>query len=211
MIVNTRHLKVPLLALCCALPWTVADPAPPERLPPKLLSGEGLPPDSPFFYKLTSLCHNTICRSVPSVGDHTTIVTGFHSTFVSFQNCDESDFFLGTVYQIEGTGGMLEVSLPLKSLRWMSVAVYEACSSGTDGGIDGEEMPPDCVTDSYRGTRWMAQKGRLYSIVVRVQMGPFSTFILRVNSMEASPVGDAEEENTNSPIDHGTVNATSGW
>ncbi|GAX23992.1 hypothetical protein FisN_26Lu073 [Fistulifera solaris] len=213
MIVNMRYLKVPLLALGCALPRTVADPAPLELLPPKRLLVELLPPDSPFFYKFTSMCHNNICLSAPSA-EGPTLVTGRHSTFVLFDNCEESDFFVGTVYQIEGTGGMLEVSLPLNSLRWMSIAVYETCSSGADGDIDDEEMSPDCVPDSYRGTRWMAHKGRLYSIVVRwLLLGSFSNrFILRVNAVKPSPHGDKDDdENTNSPMDHGTMNATSAW
>ncbi|GAX23987.1 hypothetical protein FisN_26Lh048 [Fistulifera solaris] len=207
MIVEMRYLKVTLLALCCAFAWTVADPRPPKVLQLILSSPVGCPSD----------CHNTICLSVPSDGDPT-IVLGAHSMFDYIFQCNfrDASCSLGTVYQIEGTGVMLEVSLLFgPSSSTGSIAVFEGCLSGasaTDGSDSIKGIFPDCVRDhSNQGTRWMAKKGHFYSIVVYAQLGPSSKpFILRVNTAKSYPVCNTEEENTIAPVDLGTVNATSG-
>ncbi len=208
MIVNMQYLKVPPLALGCALPRTVADPRPSTVLQLDLSSPVGRPPD----------CHNTICLSVPSDGDPK-IVIGAHSMFDYIFQCNFGDArcSLGTVYQIEGTGVLLEVSLLFgPSSSTGSIAVFEGCLSGasaTDGSdsTHNEGIFPDCVRDdSNQGTRWIAKKGHFYSIVVYARLGPSSKpFILRVNTAKSYPVCDTEEKKMIAPVDLGTVNATS--
>ncbi len=175
-------------------------------------AAEGLPPSTPLT-EVGSLCEDTIALSVPTDGSPK-IVTGAHSKFFSFFDCDyvEAGPVPATIYQIEGTGAMLEAALlahPQGSLS--EIGVFEGCPSepGNNAGVD---LYPNCVAGQYyQGARWMAKAGQLYTIVVYSLMDPSSSdFILRVETAEADSICGAEGETAGSLVDLGKLNTTTG-
>ncbi|GAX23988.1 hypothetical protein FisN_26Lh051 [Fistulifera solaris] len=173
---------------------------------------EGLPP-SPPLTEVGSLCGDTIALSIPMDGNPK-IVAGAHSKLFSFFDCDyvEAGPVPATIYQIEGTGTMLEAALlahPQGSLS--EIGVFKGCPS-EPGSNTGMDLYPNCVVGQYyQGARWMAKAGQLYTIVVYSLMDPSSSdFILRVETAEADSICGTEGENAGSLVDLGKLNTTTG-
>ncbi len=147
--------------------------------------------------------------SVPVKGSPT-IVSGIHSKLYSVSDCSSLD--LGqppaTVYQIEGTGAMLEITMFSGMLGSSSdLAVLEDCSEGYIAASDTKGgTVPHCVPGQYhQGARWHAKAGQLYTIVVYSYTDLSSKpFMFRLKAVEATPICGASIL----PIDLSTLNAT---
>ncbi|GAX19486.1 hypothetical protein FisN_19Hh061 [Fistulifera solaris] len=135
MILNVRSLKASMIILCGVLSSAAAE---------EVISTEP-PLDAPVGIPLTevgSLCEDTTALTVPTDGNPK-IATGTHSKMFSFSDCSfyQQTPVPASVYQIEGTGAMLDVFLlsgPFGSASEM--AVFEGCPGETGaaaGATDG--------------------------------------------------------------------------
>ncbi|GAX16481.1 hypothetical protein FisN_19Lh061 [Fistulifera solaris] len=126
MIFDVRSLKASMIILCGVLPWTAAEDFSPTG--PPLTASVGIP-----LTEVGSLCGDTTGLTVPTDGNPT-IIAGTHSKIFSFLDCSfyQQSPVPATVYQIEGTGAMLDVFLlsgPFGSAS--EVAVFEGCPGET--------------------------------------------------------------------------------
>jgi hypothetical protein len=214
MIFNRRCFKASMLVICCVLQWAASEEAFPSG--PPLDASMGIP-----LTEVGSLCEDTVGLTVPT-DSSPKIIAGTHSKIFSFMDCSfyQQSPIPATVYQIEGTGSILDVSLfsgPMGSVS--EVAVFEGCPMETGnestGNMDNNnnnmypgEMYGNCVAGQYyQGARWLAKAGQLYTIVVYSSMSMSSSdFILKLERVEANPLCGGES--AISPIDLGTVNTT---
>ncbi|GAX23985.1 hypothetical protein FisN_26Lh043 [Fistulifera solaris] len=193
---SMRHLQALFLFFYGALPKTAADGV--TQKSPALGASDELPV-SPPLTEVGLLCENTIKLAVPA-DENPKIVTGAHAKLISFLDCSFHDTrsVPATVYQIEGTGAMLDVFLFRDEFGSSEVAVFEGCPSrarnnstgATNNGSGGSIKFANCVVGQYpQGARWQTKVGQLYTIVVYSYASLSSTaFILQIEVVEANPV-----------------------
>ena len=209
MMIHMRFFQASLLVICGA--WAAAEDAAPSPPPLGSFSFGGRP-----LTEVGAVCDDAIGLPVPTDGSPK-VITGTPSKLYSLADC--YSYTMGplpaTIYQIEGTGAILDVSFfagPFVTQN--DVAVYEGCPGEPDDdagdGSDSMGGNTNCVVGQYyQGARWQTKAGQLYTIVVYSLMGPsYSDFILRVGISEAEPI--CGDNSAVLPIDLGTVNATSG-
>ncbi len=179
-----RRLQAIFCVLCGALPTTSADSPPTPPTAPDSLA--------PPLSEIGSLCEDTIMLTIPAEGSPM-VVTGAHTKLFSFLDCAflDTGSAPATVYQMEGTGAMVDVFLFGDQFGSSQVAVFEGCRTGRNGNVGGGKYP-NCVAGQYaQGARWQAKAGQLYTIVVYSFASLSSTsFILQIETIKASPICD---------------------
>ncbi|GAX18750.1 hypothetical protein FisN_26Hh043 [Fistulifera solaris] len=187
-----RRFRAIFSVICGILSETAADG---KDLTPKPLDlSDGL---SPPLTESGSLCEEALQLSVPADGSPQ-VIRGAHAKLFSFSDCAFNDIkaVSATVYQIEGSGTMLDVFLFRDELGSNKVAVMEGCPSKAGNNFTGAPkdssggMSSNCVVEQYaQGARWQTKAGQLYTIIIYSPASISSTaYILRIESIQASPV-----------------------